>query len=106
LNPDELPLSQIEKIRVVAAVIWTALPAMLLMDLAPSDRRFALFLQEEAHRYNDGFETPSTFRWQSQNRTAMDSPAGRRIEALDFLTSLKEGDSHGSRHRFPASTGG
>jgi len=39
----------------------------------------------EAHRYNDGFETPSTFRWQSQNRTAMATPAGRRIEGHQAL---------------------
>jgi len=39
----------------------------------------------EAHRYNDGFETASTFRWQSQNRTATDSPAGRRIEGHQAL---------------------
>ena len=39
----------------------------------------------ETQRYNDGFETPSTFRWQSQNRTAMNSPAGRRIEAHKAL---------------------
>lgn len=36
--------------------------------------------QPEAHRYNDGFETPSTFRWQSQNRTAMASSGGRHLE--------------------------
>lgn len=41
--------------------------------------------QPEAHRYNDGFETPSTFRWQSQNRTAMASPGGRRIEGHQAL---------------------
>jgi hypothetical protein len=33
----------------------------------------------EAHRYNDGFENPSIFRWQSQNRTSMASPVGQRI---------------------------
>ena len=41
--------------------------------------------QPEAHRYNDGFETPSTFRWQSQNRTAMSSPVGHRIEGHQAL---------------------
>lgn len=35
--------------------------------------------QPEAHRYNDGFETHSDFRWQSQNRTTMASPVGQRI---------------------------
>jgi Domain of unknown function (DUF3427) len=39
----------------------------------------------EAHRYNDGFESPLVFRWQSQNRTAMASPAGYRIEAHQEL---------------------
>jgi superfamily II DNA or RNA helicase len=39
----------------------------------------------EAHRYNDGFESPSVFRWQSQNRTTMASPAGYRIEAHQKL---------------------
>ena len=28
-----------------SALTWAAIPAMLLKDLAPSDRRFALFLQ-------------------------------------------------------------
>lgn len=41
--------------------------------------------QAEAHRYNDGFETPTTFRWQSQNKTAMASPGGRRIEGHQAL---------------------
>jgi 8-oxo-dGTP diphosphatase len=29
-----------------SALAWVSVPDMLLMDLAPSDRRFALFLQE------------------------------------------------------------
>ena len=33
----------------------------------------------ETQHYNDGFESASTFRWQSQNRTKTASPAGRRI---------------------------
>lgn len=41
--------------------------------------------QPEAHRYNDGFESPSVFRWQSQNRTAMSSPVGQRIEGHKVL---------------------
>lgn len=33
----------------------------------------------EAHQYNDGFESLSVFRWQSQNRTTTNSSLGRRI---------------------------
>jgi superfamily II DNA or RNA helicase/diadenosine tetraphosphate (Ap4A) HIT family hydrolase len=34
---------------------------------------------QEAHRYTDTFLSPDEFRWQSQNRTRRDSPAGRAI---------------------------
>jgi hypothetical protein len=33
----------------------------------------------EEHRYDDGFVSPTHFRWQSQNRTRRESEAGRRL---------------------------
>ena len=35
---------------------------------------------QEEHRYDDAFLSPTQFRWQSQNRTSRDSPAGQRLK--------------------------
>jgi len=35
--------------------------------------------QPEEHRYDDGFVSPSEFRWQSQNRTTRESAVGQRL---------------------------
>lgn len=39
----------------------------------------------EEHRYGDAFESPTVFRWQSQNRTTRDSKAGREIAEHEKL---------------------
>ena len=39
----------------------------------------------EEHRYGDAFESPTVFRWQSQNRTTRESMAGREIAEHEKL---------------------
>ncbi len=41
--------------------------------------------EAEEHKYTDAFLDPSTFQWQSQNRTARESDAGKRLAGHEQL---------------------
>jgi superfamily II DNA or RNA helicase len=53
---------------------WVLRPGLMLLFVTLDKSGM-----QEAHRYEDAFLSPSEFRWQSQNRTSVESDSGRSI---------------------------